>query len=112
MSRFWMLFVALFALAQVPALAQDDAVEDTVSEEAAADPAPATDEAPAPSDVGTTETPAPSVEENGTPQSDEPDFLAGEEPAESEKSSFDAFDAAVGTYIVGPMAKVRCAKKR
>lgn len=101
-----MLFVALFALAQVPALAQDDAVEAPVSEEAAADPAPASEEAPAPSDVGETETPAPSVEENGALDSNEPDFLAGEEPVESEKSSFDAFDAAVGTYIVGPMAKV------
>ena len=108
MSRFWMLFVALFALAQVPALAQDEGIEPVTTEDALS--GGQNDEASPEGAASTGEeavTPAPAdLSQDIVKDAAELAVVVAKEIEPEETSAFDAFDAAVGKNIVGPMATV------
>lgn len=104
-----MLFVALFALAQVPALAQDEAIEPVTTEDALSGDqnGEASPEGSAPTgEAALTPTPADPSADKINDAAELAVVVATKELQPEETSAFDAFDAAVGKHIVGPMAKV------
>ena len=109
MSRFWMLFVALFALAQVPALAQDEAIEpvtieDALSGEQSGEDSPERDASTG--EAALTPDPAAPSADKINDAAELAVVVATKELQPEETSAFDAFDKAVGEHVVGPMAKV------
>ena len=104
-----MLFVALFALAQVPALAQDEAIEpvtieDALSGEQSGEDSPERDASTG--EAALTPDPAAPSADKINDAAELAVVVASKELQPEETSAFDAFDKAVGEHVVGPMAKV------